>query len=122
VAVWLHRPHDDRCVSREGCEDFSKETGAALTCLPPIAAPLGCRPLRAGFKFGGFEARTRYDLINIKLTKYKRKGDPATMGSHLKLACRCVGSWMPPPCLSCTRPCVYPIPRACTSGSSIPFS
>ena len=34
VAVWLHRPHDDRCVSREGCEDFSKETGAALTCLP----------------------------------------------------------------------------------------
>ena len=22
-------------VSREGCEDFSKETGAALTCLPP---------------------------------------------------------------------------------------
>jgi hypothetical protein len=32
VAVWLHRPHDDRCVSREGCEDFSKETGAALPC------------------------------------------------------------------------------------------
>jgi len=48
VAVWLHRPHDDRCVSREGCEDFSKETGAALTCLPPVFCGTprwdGCRP------------------------------------------------------------------------------
>ncbi len=33
-AMWYKYMY--RCVSREGCEDFSKETGAALTCLPPV--------------------------------------------------------------------------------------
>jgi hypothetical protein len=78
VAVWLHRPHDDRCVSREGCEDFSKETGAALTCLPVHVRPVVSRLPSVSFY--------RYSTGTANLT---RKIYPRTKYMYTSTRARC---------------------------------
>ena len=69
MAVWLHRPHDDRCVSREGCEDFSKETGAALTCLPPF---FRCQSLPFTRLATRAADTARYSILTLSSSLYTR--------------------------------------------------